>query len=63
MWTSEMASVTGYSIMDLKDCLYNLASFISSSLSPNRLAVFDIQAIKDIQPCSEVEVDLDFSGL
>ena len=62
-WNSEIASITGYSIMDLKDCLYSLSSFISSSLSPNRLATFDIEAIKDIQPSSQVEVDLDFSGL
>lgn len=63
LWTSEIAAITGYSLVDLKDCLYQLASFISSSLSPNRLEPFDIEAIKNMQPENQVIVDLDFSGL
>ena len=41
--------LTGYSINDLKECLYELATFISTNLQPNRLDTFDIEAIKTTQ--------------
>lgn len=43
IWNNEVvSSVTGYSVLDIKDCLFDLAEFISSNLSPNRLENFDI---------------------
>ena len=47
IWNNdEVSRVTGYQLTDIKDCLFDLAEFISSNLSPNRLAGFDIEAIK-----------------
>lgn len=40
--------LTGYSINDLKECLYELASFIATNLQPNRLDTFDIEAIRTV---------------
>jgi hypothetical protein len=43
IWNNEdVVMLTGYSILDIKDCLHNLSQFISENLSPNRLAAFDI---------------------
>jgi hypothetical protein len=41
--------MTGYSILDIKECLLELSLFISNSLSPNRLEGFDMSAIGSIQ--------------
>lgn len=42
-------SLTGYSIDDIKQCLYDISVFISTNLQPNRLKSFDIDAILKIQ--------------
>ena len=39
--------LTGFSILDIKKCLFNLATFISNNLQPNRLACFNIQKINE----------------
>ena len=55
IWNNEeVAAITGYGISDIKDCLFDLAHFISSNLSPNRLAGFDILAIKQIKPFDQI---------
>ena len=55
IWNNEeVATITGYGISDIKECLYDLAYFISSNLSPNRLAGFDIQAIKHVKPFDQI---------
>jgi len=47
IWNNEqVTTITGYSITDIKDCLFDLAEFISMNLSPNRLADFDIEVVK-----------------
>ena len=38
-------SLTGYSIEDIRQCLYDISIFISTNLQPNRLKSFDIEAI------------------
>lgn len=59
IWNNEsVTTITGYSIDDIKDCLYDLSFFISTHLSPNRLAGFDIQAIKALEPFNELPVNL-----
>jgi len=51
IWNNEeVTSITGYSITDLKQCLFDLSQFIAQNLSPNRLIGFDIQAIKNAEP-------------
>lgn len=40
--------LTGYSVHDLQDCLYDLSIFIATNLQPNRLECFDIEAIKSL---------------
>lgn len=42
-------SLTGYSIEDIRQCLYDISIFISTNLQPNRLKSFDIEAIPKIQ--------------
>ena len=60
IWNNEeVTAITGYSISDIKECLYDLAYFISSNLSPNRLAGFDIQAIKSVKPFDQIPDNLD----
>lgn len=62
LWNNEeVIGVTGYKISDFKDCLYELAEFISASLSPNRLKPFDIKAIKTIEDFDEIPTDLKLS--
>ena len=41
--------LSGYSILDLTDCLYDLSIFISTNLQPNRLECFDIESIKTLK--------------
>ena len=49
IWNNEeVTRVSGYTIVELRECLYLLAQFISSSLSPNRLESFDIEGIKQL---------------
>lgn len=38
--------MTGYSITDLKSCLYDLALFVNLNLESGQLDGFDIEAIK-----------------
>ena len=38
-------SLTDYSIVDLKECLYDLCDFMIEDLLPNRLEQFTIQSI------------------
>ena len=46
IWNNQtIHNLTGYSIEDLKKCLFDLATFISNNLQPNRLITFDINAI------------------
>jgi len=46
VWNTEQVyNLTGYSIEDLKNCLYDLSVFIWNSLTPNRLENFDIKSI------------------
>lgn len=55
IWNNEeVTAITGYTISDIKECLFDLAYFISSNLSPNRLAGFDIQAIKNSKPFDQI---------
>ena len=47
IWGSEdVEQTSGYKISDLRECLYDLAVFVSECLSPNPLEMFDIEAIK-----------------
>lgn len=48
IWNREyIHQLTGYAVEDIKECLYDLSMFIANSLSPNRLANFDIELIKE----------------
>jgi len=47
--TEQVLSLTGYSVEDLSECLFDLAVFIWNSLSPNRLENFDIDAIRSVK--------------
>lgn len=59
IWNNErVASISGYSITDIKPCLFDLAEFISSNLSPNRLANFDIESIKTLEPFNDIPGNL-----
>lgn len=50
IWNNKtIAGVTGYSIEMLKESLYELSIFIKQNLSPDRLAGFDVEAIKDLK--------------
>jgi hypothetical protein len=58
IWNNEkVVTVTGFSISDLKQCLYDLADFIYKNLSPNRLQNFDIESIKHVEPYNELQID------
>ena len=58
-WNNDrIVGITGYSVLDLKICLYDLAEFIASNLSPNRLSDFDIEAIKTIEPYNDIPVNI-----
>jgi len=59
IWNNEsITDISGYSIIDLKDCLFNLSDFIAGNLSPNRLKNFDIEAIKSVETYSEIPKNL-----
>ena len=46
IWNNQdIHNLTGYSILDLNKCLFDLATFISNNLQPNRLISFDIKSI------------------
>jgi len=38
----------------LKDCLYDLATFMSQNLHPDRLKGFNVAAIKNITPFDQI---------
>lgn len=59
IWNNEdVSSVSGYSITDLKDCLFDLGDFIATMLSPNRLENFDLEAVKNIEPFNQIPNNL-----
>jgi hypothetical protein len=46
IWNNQYVhNITGYSIDNLKQCLLDLAMFISDNLQPDRLDSFDVQSI------------------
>jgi hypothetical protein len=46
IWNNQnIHNLTGYSMEDIRKCLFDLATFISNNLQPNRLISFDINAI------------------
>ena len=56
IWNNEEVTViTGYTISDIKECLFDLAEFISNNLNPNRLTFFDIKAIKSVKPFDQIQ--------
>lgn len=49
IWNNQTVHcLSGYSILDIRDCLYELALFISTNLQPNRLENFDVDGIKKV---------------
>lgn len=47
IWNNEaIAQASGYSILDVRECLYDLSMFTSENLSPNRLEKFDIESVR-----------------
>ncbi len=45
-WNNQYVhNLTGYSLDDLRVCLYDLAMFISDNLQPDRLESFDLNSI------------------
>jgi hypothetical protein len=59
IWNNEeVSSVSGYSITDLRECLFDLGEFISTMLSPNRLENFDLEAIKQVEPYNQIPNNL-----
>lgn len=59
IWNNEeMTNTTGYSITDLRACLYSLAKFMAENLVPNRLANFDLESIKSIEPYHQIPLNL-----
>jgi len=66
VWNNEdVTTVSGYSITDLKQCLHELTQFISSNLSPNRLAAFDMSGILSAEAFNDIpnKLDLDLKNL
>ena len=50
IWNNkEVHQITFYKFEDIKQCLYDLAKFISGNLQPNRLAGFNVEAILSVQ--------------
>ena len=46
MWNNQAVhEITGYSIDDIRQCLYEISHFICNNLQPNRLECFDIERI------------------
>lgn len=53
IWNNQnVHSLTGYTIEDIKHCLYDISMFISTNLQPNRLKSFDVEAILKLQKYS-----------
>jgi len=66
IWNNEeITSITGYAFSDLQNCLYDLSQFIALNLSPNRLAGFDIEAIKSVEAFNQIpsNIGLDLKNL
>lgn len=59
IWNNELiATISGYSINDIIPCLYDLSMFISENLSPNRLADFDVEALKSVEAYNEIPTNV-----
>ena len=59
IWNNEkVARISGYTIVDIKSCLFDLSEFIASNLSPNRLENFDIEAVKGLENYSDIPQNL-----
>lgn len=55
IWNNEeVFETTQYSMDHLKQCLHDLAAFISSSLSPNRLEAFYTKDILQIENYNKI---------
>lgn len=62
MWNNEeVTKVSGYSIIDIKDCIYDLSNFISRCLSPNKLEHFNIAAVRKAQPYDQLPATINLS--
>lgn len=51
---SKVVETTGYSMDTLKECLFDLATFMSQNLHPDRLKGFNIAAIKNIASFEQI---------
>ena len=50
IWAAdEVSGPAGYTVDELRPCLYDLAYFIRDSLKPDRLTGFDLESIRPIQ--------------
>ena len=59
IWNNEtMTTVTGYSIAVLRECLFDLATFMSQNLTPNRLKGIDLEAIRLLEPYNQIPQQL-----
>jgi len=59
IWNNErVVAISGYSILDIKTCLFDLADFIANNLSPNRLENFDVESIKELEPFNDIPENL-----
>lgn len=62
IWNNEeVTKVSGYSITDIKDCIYDLSNFISRCLSPNKLEDFDIAGVLKAQPFDQLPSTINLS--
>ena len=52
IWNNKrVRRLTGYSIDDIKECLYDISIFISQNLQPDRLRNFNIENIMTVKAC------------
>ena len=50
IWNNHLVfNVTQYSIEDIKECIYDLAVFISQNFSPSGINCFDLDSILETQ--------------
>ena len=50
IWNNiDIKTISGYSILDIKHCLYDIATFASKNLSPNRIENFNLDTILETQ--------------
>ena len=66
IWNNEKVSnITGYSIENLKTCLYDLCLFMRENLHPDRLVNFNLAVIKNITSSDQIpaNVELDLFNL